>query len=40
MRLITVQGWMGHEVGSRIEGIEWYMPLPEPPKEENRDEAD
>ena len=25
--------WMGKEVGSRIEGIEYWMPLPEPPKE-------
>lgn len=33
-RWSTVKGWMGHEVGSRIEGIEWYMPLPEPPKED------
>ena len=34
VRWSTQRGWMGKEVGSRIEGIEYWMPLPEPPKEE------
>ena len=34
VRWSEVKGWMGKEVGSRIEGIEYWMPLPEPPKEE------
>ena len=34
VRWSTQHGWMGKEVGSRIEGIEYWMPLPEPPKEE------
>jgi hypothetical protein len=34
VRWSTQLGWMGKEVGSRIEGIEYWMPLPEPPKEE------
>lgn len=29
--------WMGKEVGSRIEGIEYWMPLPKPPKEDEDD---
>ncbi|MBR6710347.1 MAG: DUF551 domain-containing protein [Selenomonadaceae bacterium] len=33
VRWSTQRGWMGKEFGSRIEGIEYWMPLPEPPKE-------
>lgn len=36
VRWSTQRGWMGKEVGSRIEGIEYWMPLPEPPKEEEQ----
>ena len=35
VRWSEVKGWMGKEVGSRIEGIEYWMPLPEPQKEES-----
>lgn len=35
VRWSEVKGWMGKEVGSRIEGIEYWMQLPEPPKEES-----
>jgi hypothetical protein len=37
VRWSTQLGWMGKEVGSRIEGIEYWMPLPEPPKEDEDD---
>lgn len=33
VRWSEVKGWIGKEVGSRIEGIEYWMPLPEPPNE-------
>ena len=32
VRWSSEKGWMGHEVGSRIEGITYWMPLPEPPE--------
>lgn len=34
VRWSEVKGWIGKEVGSRIEGIEYWMPLPEPPEKE------
>ena len=37
VRWSTQLGWRGKEVGSRIEWIEYWMPLPEPPKEEEQD---
>ena len=37
VRWSTQRGWMGKEVGSRIEGIEYWMPLPEPPEEVSGD---
>ena len=36
VRYSTQRGWMGKEYGSRIEGIEYWMPLPEPPEEARR----